>query len=82
MAKITEAMKKGLLCMIDCYRFLLGPFFGRACRFYPTCSAYAKEAIQHHGAIRGVILTTKRLLRCQPWCKGGVDFVEKSKLDE
>jgi hypothetical protein len=52
---------------------VLSPFFGQQCRFYPTCSHYAVEAIQKHGALRGSYYTVRRLLRCHPWCDGGHD---------
>lgn len=48
---------------------------GARCRFYPTCSEYAMAAIEKHGAVKGIILSVCRLLRCQPLCKGGLDFV-------
>ncbi|MFO0387756.1 MAG: membrane protein insertion efficiency factor YidD [bacterium] len=61
------------------YRFFLSPWIGQQCRFWPTCSHYASEAIDRHGAIAGTYLASKRLLRCQPWCQGGHDPVpEKS----
>lgn len=57
------------------YRLLLSPWLGSACRFEPTCSAYALEALQRHGAAAGAYMTTARLLRCHPWCAGGHDPV-------
>jgi putative membrane protein insertion efficiency factor len=54
---------------------LLSPFFGGACKFHPSCSNYAYEAIARHGARRGVLLALKRLLRCRPFTKGGFDPV-------
>ncbi|HTD90394.1 MAG TPA: membrane protein insertion efficiency factor YidD [Burkholderiales bacterium] len=68
-------MKTVLLKLIGLYQLLLSPFFGRQCRFYPTCSSYAREAIERHGALRGGWLGFKRILRCNPWCEGGVDEV-------
>jgi len=68
-------MKRLFIFMIDGYKLLLSPFFGQQCRFYPTCSSYAKEAIERHGAARGSWLALKRILRCNPWCEGGVDEV-------
>ena len=68
-------MKWLLLRLIDGYRLLLAPFFGRQCRFYPTCSAYAREAIAAHGSVRGSWLAVKRILRCGPWHPGGTDLV-------
>ena len=57
------------------YRLLLKPWLGNACRFEPTCSAYVLLALDRHGAIGGSWLGTKRLLRCHPWCDGGIDPV-------
>jgi len=56
---------------------ILSPFFGRQCRFTPTCSNYAKEAIGIHGIFKGFLLTLKRLLKCHPWGKSGHDSVPK-----
>jgi len=68
-------IKRVLIILIDGYRLLLSPFFGTQCRFYPTCSAYAREAIDVHGTGRGTWLAVRRILRCHPWCAGGVDPV-------
>lgn len=57
------------------YRLLLKPWLGNACRFEPTCSQYALDALQRHGAARGTLLAGGRLLRCHPWCAGGCDPV-------
>jgi len=67
------------ICLIRAYRFLLSPWIGNHCRFYPTCSVYAIEAIQQHGLVRGGGLTIKRLACCHPWHKGGVDLVPQGK---
>jgi putative membrane protein insertion efficiency factor len=56
----------------------MSPFFGGACRFHPSCSNYAHEAISRHGARRGLALAVKRLLRCQPFTKGGFDPVPET----
>ncbi len=69
-------MIRGLLIGgVKTYRFLLSPWLGSACRFEPTCSAYALEALQQHGAAAGSYLTLARLVRCHPWCAGGSDPV-------
>jgi putative membrane protein insertion efficiency factor len=60
---------------IHLYRWALSPLLPRACRFHPSCSAYALEALQRHGPVRGVGLTVWRLARCQPFAKGGEDPV-------
>ena len=64
-----------LIGFIRLYRYLLSPWIGRNCRFTPSCSAYAIEAIQTKGALRGTLLAMWRILRCNPWCKGGHDPV-------
>ena len=57
------------------YQAALSPFLGGACRFYPSCSHYALEAIDRHGALRGAWLSLRRVLRCQPFSAGGFDPV-------
>ena len=64
-----------LLTLVRGYRLLLKPWLGNACRFEPTCSQYALNALQRHGAAAGGTLTIGRLLRCHPWCEGGCDPV-------
>jgi putative membrane protein insertion efficiency factor len=64
-----------LLALVQFYRTFLSHFFGGACKFYPSCSKYAQEAITRHGARRGVVLALKRLGRCRPFTKGGFDPV-------
>ena len=70
-----SGMKAVLLWLIDAYKLLLSPFFGQQCRFYPTCSTYAREAIEVHGSLRGSWLAIKRIVKCAPWHPGGVDPV-------
>ncbi len=67
-----QAALIGLVCG---YRFVLSPWLGSACRFEPTCSAYALEALGRHGAATGLALTIRRIGRCHPWCAGGLDAV-------
>ncbi|MFM2435787.1 MAG: hypothetical protein RL063_1768 [Pseudomonadota bacterium] len=62
-----------LIWLIKMYQILLSPFFGQQCRFSPTCSQYALDAINKHGAIRGAYYAIRRLLRCHPWHPGGHD---------
>ncbi len=64
-----------LIGLVRAYRLLLSPSLGSACRFEPTCSAYALQALERHGAAHGSYLTVTRLLRCHPWCAGGHDPV-------
>lgn len=74
-------MRAALLGLIRFYQLLLSPFVGQHCRFYPSCSQYALEAIERHGAVRGSWLAIKRLARCHPWHAGGVDPVPDSNQD-
>lgn len=75
MAKISQTVQSLLILLIQCYRYLVSPLLRCSCRFYPSCSLYAVEAIELHGILRGVWLIVKRVMRCQPWCQGGVDTV-------
>lgn len=68
-------MQKLLTLLIHGYRYLISPLLGNHCRFYPSCSHYALDAIQHHGALKGSWLAGTRLLRCHPWHPGGYDPV-------
>ena len=61
--------------LIRLYQFFLSPLTGASCRYYPSCSAYGYDAIRIHGVFLGFALTCWRLLRCNPWSKGGVDHV-------
>lgn len=64
-----------IIKLIRAYRFLLSPWLGSHCRFYPSCSSYALTAVETHGALRGSGLALRRLLRCHPWHPGGIDPV-------
>ena len=68
-------MKRILMAIILFYQKQISPFLGKNCRFSPTCSQYALQAIQKYGALRGGWLTLKRILKCNPFCKGGYDPV-------
>lgn len=68
-------MKRFLLTSIRLYQLSLSPWLGHHCRFYPSCSNYAAQAIEAHGSLRGGSLALRRLLRCHPWHAGGVDPV-------
>jgi putative membrane protein insertion efficiency factor len=72
-------MKRLLIGLIRVYRYFLSPLFGPSCRFYPTCSAYAAEAIDTHGAVKGTWLALRRILKCHPWHAGGIDPVPPPK---
>ncbi len=64
-----------LIGLVKGYRLLLSPWLGSACRFTPTCSAYALQALEDHGALAGSYLAAARIARCHPWCHGGHDPV-------
>lgn len=64
-----------LIGLVRGYRFFLSPWLGSSCRFEPTCSRYALDALERHGAATGSYLTLRRLARCHPWCDGGHDPV-------
>lgn len=64
-----------LVTLVRAYQLLVSPTLGPTCRFYPSCSAYAVEALRTHGPLRGTWLTIRRLGRCHPWNPGGVDAV-------
>jgi uncharacterized protein len=66
---------RGLLVALEAYRLLLSPWIGNACRFEPSCSRYAAQAVQAHGAVVGSALAAARLARCHPWCEAGCDPV-------
>lgn len=68
-------MKSILLFLIRGYQLILSPLMGSNCRYYPTCSCYTHEAIEKHGAFKGVWLGMKRIARCHPWAAGGYDPV-------
>lgn len=68
-------MKRLLVALLRTYQYAISPFLGRRCRYYPSCSEYAVEAVQKHGAIKGGWLGVKRVCRCHPWHPGGYDPV-------
>ncbi|MFA6052393.1 MAG: membrane protein insertion efficiency factor YidD [Methylobacter sp.] len=68
-------MRFMLITIIKFYKYFISPLLGNSCRFYPSCSSYALEALQLHGAIVGSYLTLRRLLRCHPFHDGGIDPV-------
>ena len=72
---VTELPKTLLMGVVRAYRLLLSPWLGSACRFTPSCSLYALDALAERGAAVGTYLTLARLARCHPWCEGGHDPV-------
>lgn len=68
-------MKYLLIGLLKAYRAVISPLYGQVCRYYPSCSAYALEAVTVHGSIKGSWLAVRRLGRCHPWAAGGVDHV-------
>lgn len=72
-AALSRLVNVLLIGLVRGYRFFLSPWLGSACRFTPTCSAYALDSLQRHGPVAGTYLTARRLLRCHPGCPGGHD---------
>jgi len=72
---VRDWPQRALIGLVQGYRLLLSPWLGSSCRFAPTCSAYALEALRRHGAAAGATLAVHRLARCHPWCTGGCDPV-------
>ncbi len=68
-------MKPLLLLLLRAYQLCVSPFLGQNCRFHPSCSSYAQQAIVTHGALRGGLLAGRRLCKCHPWHPGGLDPV-------
>jgi uncharacterized protein len=79
--KINPA-KSGIIGFLKLYRTFISPIYGQVCRFYPTCSAHALEAVERHGAVRGSWLAARRLARCHPWNPGGYDPVPPTDVDQ
>jgi len=71
----APAMQTVLIALLRFYKLAVSPMLGNRCRFYPSCSDYAREAIQYHGAARGTYLAARRLCRCHPFSAGGIDLV-------
>ena len=68
-------MRRVLVSLVDFYRARISPLLPPLCRFEPSCSAYAREALLRHGSVKGTLLAVWRVLRCNPFCKGGADPV-------
>jgi putative membrane protein insertion efficiency factor len=61
--------------LLRTYRAVVSPLYGDVCRYYPSCSSYSLQAIQAHGLVKGSGLTARRLVRCHPWSRGGIDDI-------
>jgi putative membrane protein insertion efficiency factor len=72
---LTQMLKIPALWLLRGYKRFISPLLGQRCRFYPSCSEYAMEAIRRHGHLKGCVLAAKRLARCHPLCEGGHDPV-------
>jgi uncharacterized protein len=73
-------MKRPFILLVRAYRLLLSPLLGRRCKYHPSCSQYAIEALEEFGLLRGTALAGWRLLRCNPWSHGGVDYPREQTL--
>jgi uncharacterized protein len=78
LTKLSHVPQASLIAVVRGYQIFLSPHLGSACRFAPTCSAYALDALAQHGTVMGSYLTVARLLRCHPWCAGGHDPVPQT----
>ena len=78
---MNYAVQFALLAVIRVYQVILSPLAPSACKFYPSCSRYAAEAIAAHGATRGLRLAARRLWRCRPFTQGGVDLVPEVEAE-
>jgi uncharacterized protein len=72
---VSHAPRRMLMALVGFYRLFFKAWVGSQCRFEPSCSAYALQALGQHGALRGSVLASRRLLRCHPYCAGGHDPV-------
>lgn len=79
---VSRLLAKPLIWLAKLYRFAISPWLGANCRFEPSCSTYAIEALQLHGALRGSWLAARRISRCHPWGGSGYDPVPGNKADE
>jgi uncharacterized protein len=73
-------VRTGLVAPIRFYQRAISPALPARCKYHPSCSQYAVEAVRRYGVLRGIVLAGWRLLRCNPWSHGGVDFVEDQTL--
>ena len=76
----TPSAQQIAIAPIRLYQRVVSPMFGRRCKYYPTCSAYAVGAVREYGVFRGIVLAGWRLLRCNPWSAGGVDYPSEQRI--
>jgi putative membrane protein insertion efficiency factor len=75
-------MRHILIFMVKTYRALISPWLGQNCRFFPSCSCYTQQALARHGALKGMVLSAKRIARCHPWHPGGYDPVPENPMTQ
>ena len=75
-----KAVRTAFVLPIRLWRVAISPMFGPRCKYHPSCSAYAEQAVMEYGILRGLVLAVWRLLRCNPWSHGGYDPVEQQRL--
>ncbi|QXE27415.1 membrane protein insertion efficiency factor YidD [Chlamydia buteonis] len=81
--QLIQNLPTHLCCsLIHLYRWTISPLLGSPCRFFPTCSQYALQALKHHKCIKGLWLIIKRIGKCGPWHPGGIDLVPMTTLEE
>ena len=80
MSAVARVPRLAGLGLIHAYRLTIGPLFGGRCKYHPSCSAYALDAVRELGLVRGAVLAGWRLLRCNPWSHGGVDYACDQRL--
>jgi putative membrane protein insertion efficiency factor len=80
MSSIAATAQRVVLAPIRVYQRLVSPMLGRRCKYYPTCSEYAVGAVREFGVVRGIALASWRLLRCNPWSAGGVDYPAQQRM--
>ena len=68
------------MALVYAYRYTFGALFPASCKYHPSCSRYALDALRRYGLVRGSVLAGWRLLRCNPWSRGGVDYAEQQRL--
>lgn len=76
---VTLVPRNVVLVLLHAYRAVISPLYGEVCKYYPSCSAYGVGAVQRYGVLRGGVLTAWRIMRCNPWARGGFDYVPASR---